>query len=266
LLYLFLLKGVNRYNQRLLEISRKAEAASESKSAFLAKTSHEIRTPMNAIIGMTDILLRQELPGKAYGQAASIKQAAMNLLAIINDILDFSKIESGKLEIVPGEYEFSSLINDVITIIRMRLREKPVCFAVNVDGAIPRKLYGDVVRVRQALLNLLSNAAKYTFKGHVIFTVDVDTVDMEDRRDESLTLKFEIADTGVGIKPEDMGKLFGDFSRVDFQANQEVEGTGLGLAIARSLCRAMGGDIAVESEYGNGGLIQPWYCWRNTGK
>jgi signal transduction histidine kinase/CheY-like chemotaxis protein/HPt (histidine-containing phosphotransfer) domain-containing protein len=247
LLYLFLLKGVNRYNRRLLEMSRKAETASESKSAFLAKMSHEIRTPMNAIIGMTDILLRRELPNSAREDMVSIRQAGMNLLAIINDILDFSKIESGKMEIVPEEYEFSSLINDVITIIRMRLREKPVYFVVNVDSAIPRKLYGDVVRVRQILLNLLSNAAKYTHEGHIIFTVDP-----EESGEESLILKFEITDTGIGIQPEDMGKLFDNFSRLDSRTNQGVEGTGLGLAITRSLCKAMGGDVTAQSEYGAG--------------
>jgi anti-sigma regulatory factor (Ser/Thr protein kinase) len=135
----------------------------------------------------------------------------------------------------------------VITIIRIRLREKPIYFVVNVDSAIPRKLYGDVVRVRQILLNLLSNAAKYTHKGHIIFTVDI-----EERGEESLALKFEIADTGIGIRHEDTEKLFGNFSRLDSRSNQGVEGTGLGLAITRSLCRAMGGDVTAQSEYGEG--------------
>jgi CheY-like chemotaxis protein len=151
------------------------------------------------------------------------------------------------MEIVPAEYEFASLINDVIAIIRMRLREKPIYFVVNVDSAIPLKLFGDVVRVRQILLNLLSNAAKYTNSGHIILTVD-----QEEQDETVLTLKFEITDTGIGIKPEDMEKLFGNFSRVDSLTNRGVEGTGLGLAITRNLCRVMGGDVVVDSEYGAG--------------
>jgi PAS domain S-box-containing protein len=234
----------------LIEAREAAVRSSEAKSTFLARMSHEIRTPMNAIIGMCELILREELESPVRDYADNIRQAGANLLSIINDILDFSKIESGKLEIVPVNYELASLINDVITIIRMRLREKPIDFAVNVNSAIPQKLYGDVVRVRQVLLNLLSNAVKYTHKGHIVFTVD-----MEGGGEESITLKFEISDTGIGIKPEDIGKLFGDFSRVDSQANQGVEGTGLGLAITRSLCRAMGGDVTVESEYGKGSVF-----------
>jgi CheY-like chemotaxis protein/HPt (histidine-containing phosphotransfer) domain-containing protein/anti-sigma regulatory factor (Ser/Thr protein kinase) len=205
---------------------------------------------MNAITGMAELILREKAPASVHEYAAGIKQAGGNLLSIINDILDFSKIESGKMEISPADYEFASLINDVITIIRIRLREKPVYFVVNVDSAIPKKLYGDVVRVRQILLNLLSNAVKYTHKGHIIFTADT-----EDSNEGSLTLKFEITDTGIGIRHEDTEKLFGNFSRLDSRSNQRVEGTGLGLAITRSLCRAMGGDVTVESEYGEGSVF-----------
>jgi signal transduction histidine kinase/CheY-like chemotaxis protein len=239
--------AVETQNRHLLELNKAFEAASEAKSVFLARMSHEIRTPMNAIIGMSELILREQIPSAAREYALAVKHAGNNLIAIINDILDFSKIESGKMEIVPAEYEFASLVNDVIAIIRMRIREKPILFAVNIDSALPKKLVGDVVRVRQILLNLLSNAVKYTQKGHIIFTVD-----SEPRENRIVNLRFEITDTGIGIRNEDLGKLFGDFSQVNTHQSIGVEGTGLGLAIARSLCRAMGGDVFVESVYGEG--------------
>ncbi|WP_100217026.1 ATP-binding protein [Treponema primitia] len=251
-IYLFLLKGVTAYNRNLLELSRKAEAASESKSAFLAKTSHEIRTPMNAIIGMADILLRRELPRESHDDVESIKKAGMNLLSIINDILDFSKIESGKLDIVSNDYTPASMINDCINIIRPRLKDSPALFTAQVDSILPQTLSGDATRIRQVLLNLLSNAVKYTKEGTITLTVTApplpDTAD-------SVLLTMMVADTGQGIQIEDMDKLFGDFQQVDLKRNQGIEGTGLGLAISRSLCRLMGGDITVSSVYGKGSVF-----------
>ena len=173
------------------------------------------------------------------------------MLSIINDILDFSKIESGKLEIIPADYEFSSLVNDVISIIRMRAIDSRLKFAVNIDRNIPNELFGDEVRIRQILLNILSNAVKYTKNGFVSLTVRGETAP----DGSAVNLVMTVADSGKGIKEEDMGKLFGDFVQVDMANNKGIEGTGLGLAITMSLVKAMGGDISVSSEYGNGSVF-----------
>ena len=235
-----------RQNMLLIEANREAKAASQAKSDFLAKMSHEIRTPMNAIIGMTELLLRLKQNDESRILVLDIKRAASNLIAIINDILDFSKIEAGKLEILPVNYLLSSLVHDTVSLIRMRLVERPVRFYTNIDCKIPNGLTGDEVRMRQILVNLLSNAVKYTDRGHIGVIIT------EERQAEGkVWLKITVTDTGRGIKPEDMGKLFGDFVQVDMKKGGG-EGTGLGLAITRLLCLAMGGDITVESEYGKG--------------
>jgi signal transduction histidine kinase/CheY-like chemotaxis protein/HPt (histidine-containing phosphotransfer) domain-containing protein len=238
---------IREQNRRLMELKVQAETANTTKSTFLASMSHEIRTPMNAISGMAELLLRAELSREARSYAQDIKQASANLLAIINDLLDFSKIEAGKLEIVPVKYIVASLINDVVNIIKMRLMEKPIRFFVNIGSNIPDSLFGDEVRMRQILLNLLSNAVKYSEKGSISLTVTV-----EKREEKRVLLKITVADTGRGIKPEDQAKLFGEFVQVDMAKNRGIEGTGLGLAITRKLCRFMGGDISVQSEYGSG--------------
>jgi signal transduction histidine kinase/CheY-like chemotaxis protein/HPt (histidine-containing phosphotransfer) domain-containing protein len=254
----FRIKGSNRRleaavadrTHKLAEQTEAAISASRAKSDFLAKMSHEIRTPMNTITGMAELILRKELSPDALAYVTDIKQAGANLLSIINDILDFSKIESGKMEIISAEYLFASLINDVITSARMRLTEKPLDFITDIDGAIPAKMIGDEVRIRQILMNLLSNAVKYTQEGRVMFTAGCNGIENGEVR-----LRFEAADTGIGIRPEDMDKLFGDFVQFDSYKNKGVEGTGLGLAIARSLCRAMGGDITASSVYGVGSVF-----------
>jgi signal transduction histidine kinase/CheY-like chemotaxis protein len=238
---------IETQNRRLQELKEEADAANRTKSNFLASMSHEIRTPMNAITGMTELLLRGEVSDETRGYALDIKQAGNNLISIINDILDFSKIEAGKLEIIPVKYMLSSLINDTVNIIRMRLMEKPVRFFTNIDGNIPNNLIGDEVRLRQIIINLLSNAVKYTERGYISLSITADKTD-----GGQIRLKITVADTGKGIKPEDQAKLFGDFVQVDTWKNRNIEGTGLGLAITRRLCISMGGDITVESEYGSG--------------
>ncbi|MDR0610146.1 MAG: response regulator [Planctomycetaceae bacterium] len=242
---------VNVQNHRLLELATESQAANDAKSSFLAMVSHEIRTPMNAILGMSELLLRKELPENAYKDAESIKQAGSNLLSIINDILDFSKIESGKMDIIETNYTFDSLINDCINITINRIGEKQLDFVVNIDPTIPCAFFGDMVRIRQVCLNLLSNAIKYTQKGKITFRVKGEYRHDKDRDDEILLL-FEVIDTGIGINPDDMSKLFAYFSQVDTHRNLSIEGTGLGLAISRSICRLMGGDITVQSDYGYG--------------
>jgi PAS domain S-box-containing protein len=224
-----------------------AHDASMAKSSFLARMSHEIRTPMNAIIGMTELALRSNELNDAREHILTIKQSSANLLSIINDILDFSKIETGKLEIVSGEYSFSSLLNDVINIIRMRVIDTQIRFVVNIDSAIPDALIGDEIRIRQVLLNILGNAVKYTEKGFVSLTVFG-----EKHGEDMINLSLKVEDSGRGIKQEDIGKLFGEYTQLDLEKNKGIEGTGLGLAIANTVVKSMGGTIAVYSEYGKG--------------
>jgi len=238
---------LNKTQLDLIVAVEKAQSANNAKSMFLAKMSHEIRTPMNAIIGMAELALREDIPKTAYQHIDTIKQSGSHLLSIINDVLDFSKIESGKLEIIPANYLFSSLVQDVTNIIRMRVTDPNVFFIANIDCNIPNALFGDEIRIRQVLLNILSNAVKFTKNGFVSFTVSGFTAE-----DDQVKLLIEISDSGRGIRKTDIGKLFNDFVQIDFESNRRVEGTGLGLAISRNLVKAMGGDITAVSEYGKG--------------
>ena len=241
---------IRTQNRRLVELRKDAEAANRTKSNFLANMSHEIRTPMNAIAGMTELLLRSNLSNEAKNYAQDIKQAGNNLLSIINDILDFSKIEAGRMELVPVKYLLASLINDTVNIIRTKVAEKPIFFYTNIDGQIPNCLIGDETRLRQILLNLLSNAAKFTEKGQISLSITA-----KKRSDKKVWLDFSVTDTGKGIKEEDQKKLFSDFTQVDMERNRNIEGTGLGLAITKQLCLLMDGTISLESEYGKGSVF-----------
>jgi len=232
----------------LLDTMEALKVASKAKSDFLATMSHEIRTPMNAIIGMTELALRENLPPDARKHMTTVKRSSSNLLSIINDILDFSKIESGKLEIIPGNYSLSSLLDDVISVVETKLVNSKVQFTKNIDEKIPDTLFGDETRVRQILLNILSNAVKYTKEGSITLVVSGKIID----NNKNVILTADVIDTGKGIKPEDIDILFNHFVQVDPIANKGIEGTGLGLAITQNLLKAMGGEIKVESTYGKG--------------
>jgi CheY-like chemotaxis protein len=209
---------------------------------------------MNVVIGMSELALRADISlSKAQEYVEGIKQAGENLLTIINDILDISKIEAGTLEIQPVPYSLASLLNDVIGMIRLRMAEKPIIFIADVEPSLPNNLCGDEARIRQILTNLLSNAVKYTNYGFIRFTVRGLPARAGASSDmKNIRLIFEVADSGIGIREEDMPNLFTRFTRLDPEKNYGIEGTGLGLAITRSLCQAMGGDISLRSVYGKG--------------
>jgi signal transduction histidine kinase/CheY-like chemotaxis protein len=224
---------------------REANKASEAKTKFLARMSHEIRTPMNAIIGMAELALRENITPTVKEYILTVKKAGTNLLSIINDILDLSKIESGKLEISSSNYSFPSMLNDVVSIIKMKIVDSGLRFDINIDSNIPNSLIGDETRIRQVLLNILGNAVKYTKKGFISLSASGEIIE------NTVLLTIEVADSGIGIKPEYLKKLFDEFVRVDESKNY-IEGTGLGLPIAKNLIKTMNGDISVKSEYGKG--------------
>lgn len=238
---------VRKNMEQIEELARAADESNKAKSTFLANMSHEIRTPMNAICGMTDMLLDEELSPQGEECAASIKSASSSLLSIINDILDFSKLESGKMVIVPEDYYISSVLHDLMNMMEIRIKDKPVKLTADVQDMIPRKLYGDSGRIRQILINIMGNATKFTHEGTITLSASWKPIDRKYGK-----LQFAVSDTGVGIKQEDADKLFNAFEQVDIKKNKGIEGTGLGLSICRLLVGQMGGEIWVESEYGKG--------------
>jgi signal transduction histidine kinase/CheY-like chemotaxis protein len=234
----------------LIEARELAERSNLSKNQFLSRMSHEIRTPMNAILGITEIQLENETLSQDMKEAlGEIYSSGYLLLGIINDILDLSKIEAGKLELSPADYDFPSLINDTVHLIVMRYESKPIEFQLFVDENIPSKLYGDELRIKQILINLLSNAFKYTDKGRISLSVAAEYVPQGEK---TITLVFCVSDTGQGMTAEQVDKLFDEYTRFNIVANRTTEGTGLGMNITKHLVNMMNGEIFVESEPGKG--------------
>ena len=232
------------------EHEKEVERVARMKSDFLANMSHELRTPMNAVIGMTELIQREETNDAVANYAKQIKSSGTALLAIINDILDYSKIESGKFDIVPVEYHPVEEINDVSNIILNKLSEKPVVLDVDIDPNLPKVLCGDSNRIRQILINIAGNAVKFTNKGSVTIRAAFERTD-----DRNILLKLIVKDTGIGIKEEDKKKLFDSFTQLDSKRNRNVEGTGLGLAITKRLVELMNGSLKIDSEYGKGSIF-----------
>ena len=216
--------------------------ANEAKSQFLANMSHEIRTPINGILGMDSMLLKECQDEGLREYAKNIQSAGQSLLSIINDILDISKIESGKLEIIPTRYELFSILNDCYNLTKVKIEEKPITLHMKINENIPAKLYGDEVRIRQVMNNFLSNSAKYTHEGSITFGVDY-----EEKSEGEIWLIITVSDTGIGIKEEDLEKLFASFTRIEEKRNRNIEGTGLGLSLTKNLVDLMQGEITVKS-------------------
>ncbi len=231
-----------------------AKSANEAKSRFLSNISHEIRTPINAVLGFDEMIIRESDNPEILGYARDIQGAGKTLLALINDILDFSKIEAGKMEIIPVEYELGSVMNDIVNMAEVRAREKNLKLNISVNDNIPHILFGDEIRIKQCIVNIITNAVKYTEEGHVDVSVDYEVCDRDemDDVDDRILLKISVADTGIGIREEDMDKLLSAFERIDVRRNRTIEGTGLGISIVTSLLGMMGSKLDVESEYGKG--------------
>ncbi|MDR2529016.1 MAG: transporter substrate-binding domain-containing protein [Synergistaceae bacterium] len=238
---------VRKRTWELEEQTRATRAASEAKSDFLANMSHEMRTPMNAIVGFSELMLDSgEARGYIRDSLKKVHSSAMTLLSIINDILDISKIESGRFEIIPVNYDLPSLINDTVTLNTARVGEKPIDFFLSIDDALPCRLFGDDLRIKQICNNLLSNAFKYTKQGSVTWRLACE------RDGDDVWMTIGVKDTGIGIRLEDRDKLFENYSQVDTRSNRQIMGTGLGLALTKRMVEMMDGSITVESEYGKG--------------
>ena len=248
LLYIFDLADINK----TADMSLRAIAANEAKSAFLSNMSHEIRTPINAVLGMNEMILRESDDPTILSYSEKVKAAGGTLLELVNDILDISKIEAGKIDIIPVDYDLSKLISDLVNMIAGRAEAKGLELRLDIDRTIPRFLNGDEIRIRQIITNILTNAVKYTEKGSVTFQVKFKRIPDET---EKVMLDVAIIDTGIGIKEEDMKKLFSKFERIEEKRNRNIEGTGLGMSITKNLLEMMGSGLNVSSVYGRGSVF-----------
>ncbi|MCL2043868.1 MAG: ATP-binding protein [Treponema sp.] len=246
----------------LTDAKNEASLAAQAKGSFLASMSHEIRTPLNAIIGLTEAELRRELPQTSILNLRKIHNSGNLLMGIINDILDMSKIESGKFELVPSTYDIADMIYNTATLNMVHKGSKPINFLVAIDESIPRRLFGDDIRIKQILGNLLSNAFKYTREGSVelrAFWQPVSPINDEPCPNplsmNKARITFEVADTGIGISDEDLKKLFSEYAQVNQKSTRGIEGTGLGLAICLGLVELMDGELSAQSEYGKGSVF-----------
>ncbi|MCL1927787.1 MAG: ATP-binding protein [Treponema sp.] len=253
------LVGMSRDITRRKAMEEEARSANAAKSRFIANMSHEMRTPMNVIVGLTDLMLEEsDIPGKIKEDLRKVNTAGNTLMELINDVLDISKIEADKLELMPVQYDVASNINDIITLNMIRIEEKPITFELNINEYLPCSLFGDDLRVKQIMNNLLSNAFKYTQKGTITWGIDSHRENLLPQGSSPLSgndnvwIDFYIKDTGIGIREEDLEKLFSEYNQVDTHANRVIEGTGLGLSITKKLVELMDGEITVESEYGKG--------------
>lgn len=244
------LEAYERERERTLAQKSEIEKISKSKDAFFTNMSHEIRTPINTIIGLNEMILREDISEEVEEDALRVQNASKILLALINNILDFSQIESERMAIVPVAYYTKELFDDVISLLQTRMDEKNLDFHIHIDSELPSQLLGDEVRIKQVLINLLTNAAKYTHKGYVAFSVQGELISKGVER-----LKLTVTDTGIGIKKEDLESLYDYFKRIDRERNRRIEGSGLGLAITKQLVNLMGGTITVDSIYQKGSVF-----------
>ncbi|MCR4780433.1 MAG: response regulator [Ruminiclostridium sp.] len=252
---LWMLENIDKEKKardKLIDMSERAIAASEAKSAFLSNMSHEIRTPINAVLGMNEMVLRECTDSNILTYSENIRAAGTTLLGLINDILDFSKIEAGKMEIIPVDYDLAETLTALVNMIRPRAENKGLTVVTDFDPNIPKYLHGDEIRLKQVITNILTNAVKYTEKGSVTFRMSFRKLEKDP---DSIMLTVAVRDTGIGIKQEDMSKLFSEFERIEEKRNRTVEGTGLGMSITKSLLGMMGSALKVESVYGAGSVF-----------